>query len=161
MRRMRTQNKTRKLGCPFPLCVTSELELYVLMEGYLTKLGKLRKEGKLNDEIQADIKAEYEKQKREIRKRLNEQFPNKFFDEEETPEPQPEPEKPKPDIDKVFNHVHQVLMNDEFLEDYFMLFGKQKDRLIIEIPGDVAEPKATTADTQKASYASLYRIMHS
>ena len=25
MRRMRTQDKTRKLGCPFPLCVTSEL----------------------------------------------------------------------------------------------------------------------------------------
>ena len=106
------------------------------MKGYLTKLGNLRKEGNLNDELQAEIKAEYEKQKREIRKRLNEQFPNKFVDEEETPEPQPEPEKPKPDIDKVFNHVHQLLMNDEFLEDYFMLFGKHKDRIIIEIPVD-------------------------
>ena len=72
------------------------------------------------------------KQKREIRKRLNEQFPNKFVDDE----PQPEPEQPKPDIDKVFNHVHQLLMNDEFLEDYFMLFGKHKDRVIIEIPVD-------------------------
>ena len=59
------------------------------------------------------IKADYEKQKREMRKRLNEQFPYKFVDEEETPEPQPEPEKPKPDIDKVFHHVHQLLMNDE------------------------------------------------
>ena len=52
-------------------------------------------------------------------------------------------------------------MNDEVLEDYFKLFGKHKDRMVIEIPVDVAEPKATTADTQKASYASLYRIMHS
>ena len=69
---------------------------------------------------------------RQIRKRLNEQFPNKFVDDE----PHPEPEKPKPDIDKAFNHVHQLLMNDEFLEDYFMLFGKHKDRIIIEIPVD-------------------------
>ena len=111
-------------------------ELNVLMKDYLRKLGNLRKEGKLNDEIQAEIKADYDKQKREIRKRLNEQFPNEFVDEEETPEPQPEPEKPKPDIDKVFNHVYQLLMNDEFLEDYFMLFGKHKNRIIIEIPVD-------------------------
>ena len=107
-------------------------ELNILMKGYLRKLGNLRKEGKLNDELQAEIKAEYEKQKREIRKRLNEQFPHRFVDDE----PQPEPEKPKPDIDKVFNHVHQLLMKDEFLEDYFMLFGKHKDRMIIEIPVD-------------------------
>ena len=111
-------------------------ELNILMTDYLRKLGNLRKEGKLNNELQAEIKAEYEKQKRVIRKRLNEQFPNKFVDEEETPEPQPEPEKPKPDIDKVFNHVHQLLMNDEFLEDYLMLFGNQKDRIVIEIPVD-------------------------
>ena len=116
-------------------------ELNMLMKGYLRKLGNLRKEGKLNDELQAEIKAAYEKQKREIRKRLNEQFPNKFVDEEHEVscsirEPQPEPEQPEPDIDKVFNHVHQLLMNDEFLEDYFMLFGKHKDRIIIEIPVD-------------------------
>ena len=107
-------------------------ERNVLMKDYLRKLGNLRKEGKLNDELQAEIKAEYEKQKRVIRKRLNEQFPNKFVDDEL----HPEPEKPKPDIDKVFNHVHRLLMNDEFLEVYFMLFGKQKDRIIIEIPID-------------------------
>ena len=130
-------------------------KLNVLMKGYLRKLGNLRKEGKLNDKLQADIKAEYEKQKRETRKRLNKQFPNRFADEEETPEhegsritqasgkascsirePQPEPEKPKPDIDKVLNHVHQLLMNDEFLENYFMLFGRHKDRILIEIPVD-------------------------
>ena len=52
----------------------------------------LNKEGKLNDKLHADIMAKYEKQKREIRKRLNEQFPNKFGDEEETPKPQPEGE---------------------------------------------------------------------
>ena len=41
------------------------------MKGYLTKLGNLRKEGKLNDKLHSEIKAEYEKQKREIKKRLN------------------------------------------------------------------------------------------
>ena len=103
------------------------------MTDYLRKLSNLRKEGKLNNKLQAEIKAEYEQQKKEIRKRLNEQFPNKFVDEEEPEKPKSEPKKPKPDIEKVFNHVHQLLMNDEFLEDYFMLFGKHKDRVIIEI----------------------------
>ena len=116
-------------------------ELNILMKCYLTKLGNLRKEGKLNDEIQADIQAEYAKQKTEIRKLLNENL----VDEEETPEPQPEPEKPKPDIDKVFNHVHQLLMNDEFLEDYFMLFGKHKDRIVIGIPVDNHKYKVVIA----------------
>ena len=110
-------------------------ELNILMKDYLRKLGNLRKEGKLHDDIQAEIKAEYEKQKREIRKRLNEQFPNKFQDEPEKEE-QPEDENPKPDINKLFNHVNQLLMNDEFLEDYFLIFQKHKDRIIIEIPVD-------------------------
>ena len=111
-------------------------ELNILMKGYLQRLGNLRKEGKLNDELQAEIKAEYEKQKKVIRKRLNEQFPNKFVDEEEPENPKSDLDKPKSDLDKVFNHVHQLLMSDEFLEDYFMLFGKHKDRIIIEIPVD-------------------------
>ena len=111
-------------------------ELNVLMKGYLKQLGDLRRQGKLNDKMQAEVKEEYEKQKKAIRKRLNEQFPNRFVDEGETSIPEPEPEKPKPDIDKVFNHVQQLLMNDEFLEDYFMLFGKHKDKIIIEIPVD-------------------------
>ena len=111
-------------------------ELNVLLKGYLKQLGDLRRQGKLNDKIQAEIEQEYEKQKKIIRKRLNEQFPNRFADEGETLEPQPEPEKPKPDINKVFNHVQQLLMNDEFLEDYFILFGKHKDRIVIEIPVD-------------------------
>ena len=106
------------------------------MKANLRKLGNVRKEGKLKAEIQADIKAEYEKQKKEIHKRLNEHFPDQFVDEEETPEPQPEPEKPKSNTDKVFNHVHQLLLHDEFLEDYFMLFGKHKDRIFIEFPVD-------------------------
>ena len=53
--------------------------------------------------------------------------------------PLPEEKHPrnlKSDPEKVFNHVHQLLMNDEFLEDYVMLFGKHKDRIIIEIPVD-------------------------
>ena len=139
------QIKHKNWDAHFHYALHPNSELNVLMKDYLRKLGNLRKEGKLNDELQSEIKAEYEKQKREIRKRLNEEFPNEFVDEEETPEhevscsirePQPEPEKPKHDINKVFNHVHQLLMNDEFLEDYFMLFGRHKDRIIIEIPVD-------------------------
>ena len=30
----------------------------------------------------------------------------------------------------------QLLMNDLFLENYFMIFGKHKDRVMIEIPVD-------------------------
>ena len=39
-------------------------ELNALMKGYVTKLGNLRKEGKINDEIQADSISEYKKQKK-------------------------------------------------------------------------------------------------
>ena len=38
MQRMRTQNKTRKLGCPFPLCVTSELGTKYIDERLLNKV---------------------------------------------------------------------------------------------------------------------------
>ena len=34
-------------------------------------------------------------------------------------------------------------MNDLFLENYFMIFGKHKDRVIIEIPVD-DKPKQTS-----------------
>ena len=37
MRRMRAQNQTRKLGCPFPLCVTSELGTKCIDERLLKK----------------------------------------------------------------------------------------------------------------------------
>ena len=50
-----------------------------------------------------------------MRKRLHEQVPNKFVDEEETPAPQAEPEKPKSSS---------------------LFFGKHKDRISIEIPVD-------------------------
>ena len=81
----------------------------------------MKQTNKTTDYKQICSKADYEKQKEEIRKRLKQQFPNKFVDEEE---PQPEPEKPKSDIDKVFNHVHQLLTNDEFLEDYFLCYSE-------------------------------------
>ena len=45
-------------------------------------------------------------------------------------------EDKKSQIQEVFDHVHQLLMNDLFLENYFMLIGKHKDRVIIEIPVD-------------------------
>ena len=44
--------------------------------------------------------------------------------------------KKKSEIQEVLDHVHQLLMNDLFLENYFMIFGKHKDRVIIEIPVD-------------------------
>ena len=42
----------------------------------------------------------------------------------------------KSEIQEVFDHVHQLLMNDLFLDNYFMIFGKHKDRVMIEIPVD-------------------------
>ena len=42
----------------------------------------------------------------------------------------------KPEVDEVVDHVWQLLMNDLFLENYFTIFGKQKDRVMIEIPVD-------------------------
>ena len=57
--------------------------------------------------------------KREILKRLNYQFPSQFVDDE----PQSELKQPKLDIAKVLNHVHQLLVNGECLQDYFMNSG--------------------------------------
>ena len=37
----------------------------------------------------------------------------------------------KSEIQEVSDHVHQLLMNDLFLENYFMLIGKHKDRVMI------------------------------
>ena len=42
----------------------------------------------------------------------------------------------KSEIQEVFDHVYQLLTNDLFLENYFMLIGKHKDRVMIEIPVD-------------------------
>ena len=42
----------------------------------------------------------------------------------------------KSEIQEVYDHVIQLLMNDLFLENYFMIFGKHKDRVMIEIPVD-------------------------
>ena len=81
---IKSKTKTGKAHFHYALHPNSELN--VLMKGYLKQLGDLRRQGKLNDKIQAEIKEEYEKQKKAIRKRLNEQFPNRFVDEGETPE---------------------------------------------------------------------------
>ena len=40
------------------------------------------------------------------------------------------------EVQEVFDHVNQLLTNGLFLENYFMLFGKHKDSVIIEIPVD-------------------------
>ena len=51
----------------FHYALRSNSALHVLMKGYLRELGNFRKEGKLNDQLQEDFKAEYEKQQRELR----------------------------------------------------------------------------------------------
>ena len=60
---MRSQNKIRKLGSPFPLRFASELKTKCAIEGLSKQPGDLRRQGKLNDKLQAEIKEEYEKQK--------------------------------------------------------------------------------------------------
>ena len=42
----------------------------------------------------------------------------------------------KPEIQEVFDHVRQLLMHDLLLDNYFLLFGKHKDRVMIQIPVD-------------------------
>ena len=51
----------------------------------------------------------------------------------------------KPEVDEVFDHVWQLLMNDLFLENYFMIFGEHKDRVMIEIPVDDKPKKQTNS----------------
>ena len=91
-------DKERKLRSPFPLCFAFEFRTKCAIKGYLKQLGDLRRQGKLNDKIQAEIKEEYEKQTKIIGKCLNEQFPNRFVEEEKTAEQHPDHEKPKSDI---------------------------------------------------------------
>ena len=46
----------------------------------------------------------------------------------------------KSEIQEVFYHVYQLLTNGLFLENYFMLIGKHKNRVMIEVPvGDKPE----------------------
>ena len=40
----------------------------------------------------------------------------------------------KPEMQEVFDHISWLLMNHLFLENYFVIFGTHKDRVIIEIP---------------------------
>ena len=49
----------------------------------------------------------------------------------------------KPEVEEVVDHVWQLLMNNLFLENYFMIFGRHKDRVILEIPVD-DKPKQTS-----------------
>ena len=54
----------------------------------------------------------------------------------------------KSEIQEVFDHVYQLLTNDLFLDNYFMLTGKHKDRVMIEIPVD--------NKTEQTNYFFLY-----
>ena len=68
------------------------------------------------------------------------------------------------EIVTVFNHTRQLLLDDELLEKYFMIFNKQDNKVIIEVPmndevkdSNSKQPEQTSEDS---SFAKLYRIMH-
>ena len=75
------------------------------------------------------------------------------------------PDDKPSEIVTVFNHTRQLLLNDELLENHFIIFSKQDNKVIIEIPmndevKDInsKQPEQTSEDN---SFAKLYRIMHS
>ena len=69
------------------------------------------------------------------------------------------------EIDHVFNHARQLLLNDELLENYFLIFSKQDNKVIIEIPmnDEVKDinSKQPVQTSENNSFSKLYRIMHS
>ena len=69
------------------------------------------------------------------------------------------------EIDHVFNHTRQLLLNDELLENYFLIFSKQDNKVIIEIHmnDEVKDinSKQPVQTSENNSFSKLYRIMHS
>ena len=69
------------------------------------------------------------------------------------------------EIDNVFNHTRQLLLNDGLLENYFMIFSKQDNKVIIEIPMNTEvkdlKSKQPEQTSENNSFSKLYRIMHS
>ena len=69
------------------------------------------------------------------------------------------------EIVTAFNHTRQLLINDELLENYFLIFSKQDNKIIIEIPmnnevEDIGN-KQPEQTSENKSFSKLYRIMHS
>ena len=56
----------------------------------------------------------------------------------------------------MFNHTRQLLLEDEFLENYFVIFGKQDSNEVKDISSK--QPERTS---ENDSLAKLYRKMHS
>ena len=61
----------------------------------------------------------------------------------------------------MFNHTRQLLLNDKIIENYFVIFSKQDNKVIVEIPmndevKDInsKQPEQTSEDN---SFAKLYR----
>ena len=75
------------------------------------------------------------------------------------------PDDKPSEIVTVFNHTRQFLLSDKLLENYFLIFSKQDNKIIIEIPmndevNDISSKQpAQTSDNN--SFSKLYRIMHS
>ena len=75
------------------------------------------------------------------------------------------PDDEPSEIVTVFNHTRQLLLNDELLENYFLIFSKQDNKVIIEIPmNDEVKDMSSKQPVQTSetnSFSKLYRIMHS
>ena len=75
------------------------------------------------------------------------------------------PDDKPSEIDIVFNHTRQLLLNDGLLENYFMIFSKQDNKVIIEIPMNTEvkdlKSKQQEQTSEIISFSKLYRIMHS
>ena len=75
------------------------------------------------------------------------------------------PDDKPSEIVTVFNHPRQVFLNDELLENYFLIFSKQDNKVIIEIPmnNEVKDigSKQPEQTSENKSFSKLHRIVHS
>ena len=65
----------------------------------------------------------------------------------------------------MFNHTRQLLLKDRLLESCFMIFSKQDNKLIIEIPmnNEVTDlnSKKSVRTSESNSFAERYRTIRS
>ena len=75
------------------------------------------------------------------------------------------PDDKPSDIVNLFNHTRQLLLNDELLQNSFLIFSKQDNQVIIEIPmnNEVKDigSKQPEQSSENNSFSKLYLIMHS
>ena len=65
------------------------------------------------------------------------------------------------EIDIVFNHTRQLLLNDGLLENYFMIFSKQGNKVMIEIPMNTEVKDLNSKQPEQTSEnISLSKLYH-